>query len=211
MILKIEKLILGYFAVNCYIAELNDLKILIDPGTDFKTLQGFLTSNNIRPDLIINTHGHYDHIGAVPELVEEYGINFYIDREEEEIVIDPEKNCSSIFSQNTLSLKTYNLINSADKKYFNSFGIEIIKTPGHTPGNIIIKIEKKLFTGDLLFKGAIGRTDLPGGNLSDIKSSLSKLKRLDKDLEIFPGHGPGTGLEDEFKMNPYLSSDFLDG
>ncbi|MCJ7471699.1 MAG: MBL fold metallo-hydrolase [Actinobacteria bacterium] len=209
--MKIEKLILGYFAVNCYIVELKDLKILIDPGADFKALQEFLISKNIRPDIIINTHGHYDHIGAVPELMEEYGITFYIDREEEQIVIDPEKNCSSIFSQNTLSLKTYNLISSADKKYFNSFGIDIIKTPGHTPGSIIIKIEKKLFTGDLLFRGAIGRTDLPGGSLSDIKSSLLKLKRFDKDFEVFPGHGPGTGLEDELKTNPYLDSDFLDG
>jgi len=208
--LKIEKLILGYFAVNCYIVELKDLKILIDPGADFKTVQERLISNNTRPDLIINTHGHYDHIGAVPEVVEEYGINFYIDREEEQIVIDPEKNCSSIFGQNTLSLKTYNLISGADKKYFNRFEIEIIKTPGHTPGSIIIKIEKKLFTGDLLFKGAIGRTDLPGGNLSDIKSSLLKLKRFDKDLEVFPGHGPGTSLENEFEANPYLDSVFLD-
>ncbi len=208
--MKIEKLVLGYFAVNCYIVELKDLKILIDPGADFKTVQELLISNNIRPDLIINTHGHYDHIGAVPEVVEEYGINFYIDREEEQIVIDPEKNCSSIFGQNTLSLKTYNLISDADKKYFNRFEIEIIKTPGHTPGSIIIKIEKKLFTGDLLFKGAIGRTDLPGGNLSDIKSSLLKLKRFDKDLEVFPGHGPGTSLENEFETNPYLDSIFLD-
>ena len=208
--MKIEKLILGYFAVNCYIVELKDLKILIDPGADFKTLQEFLTLKKTRPDLIINTHGHYDHIGAVPELMEEYGIDFYIDREEEQIIIDPEKNCSSIFSQNTLSLKTYNLISSADKKYFNSFGIEIIKTPGHTPGSIIIKIEKKLFTGDLLFKGAIGRTDLPGGSISDIKSSLSKLKKFDRDLEVFPGHGLGSNLEDEFRTNPYLKSDFLD-
>ena len=208
--MKIEKLILGYFAVNCYIVELKDLKILIDPGADFKTLQEFLTLKKTRPDLIINTHGHYDHIGAVPELMEEYGIDFYIDREEEQIVIDPEKNCSSIFSQNTLSLKTYNLISSADKKYFNSFGIDMIKTPGHTPGSIIIKIEKKLFTGDLLFKGAIGRTDLPGGSLDDIKRSLLKLKRFDKELEVFPGHGLGSNLEDEFRTNPYLDSDFLD-
>ena len=207
--MKIEKLILGYFAVNCYIVELNDLKLLIDPGADLKTLQEFLTLKKTRPDLIINTHGHYDHIGAVPELMEEYGIDFYIDREEEQIIIDPEKNCSSIFSQNTLSLKTYNLISSADKKYFNSFGIEIIKTPGHTPGSIIIKIEKKLFTGDLLFRGAIGRTDLPGGSLSDIKSSLLKLKRFNRDLEVFPGHGLSTGLEYELKTNPYLDSDFL--
>ena len=208
--MKIEKLILGYFAVNCYIVELKDLKILIDPGADFKALQNFLVSNNIRPDLIINTHGHYDHIGAVPELVEEYGIAFYIDREEEQIIVDPEKNCSSIFGQNTLSLKTYNLISSADKKYFDSFGIEIIRTPGHTPGSIIIKIEKKLFTGDLLFRGAIGRTDFPGGSLSAIKSSLSKLRRFEKELEVFPGHGPGSDLEVEFRTNPYLDSDFLD-
>lgn len=103
------------------------------------------------------------------------------------------------------------MISGTDKKYFNRFGIEIIKTPGHTPGSIIIKIEKKLFTGDLLFKGAIGRTDLPGGSLSDIKNSLLKLKRIDEDLEVFPGHGPDTSLEYELKTNPYLDNDFLNG
>ncbi|MCK5567176.1 MAG: MBL fold metallo-hydrolase [Actinomycetia bacterium] len=113
--MKLEKITLGYFAVNCYIVSLKDLNILIDPGADFDRLQKFLISNNIKPDIILNTHGHYDHIGAVPDLMKEYGIDFYIDKEEEQVVIDPEINCSSIFSQNTLSLKTYNLINSADK------------------------------------------------------------------------------------------------
>lgn len=208
--MKIEKITLGYFAVNCYIVSLKDLNILIDPGADFDRLQKFLILNNIRPDIIINTHGHYDHIGAVPDLIQKYRIPFYIDKEEEQVVIDPEINCSSFFSQNTLSLKTYNLISSADKKYFDSFGISIIKTPGHTPGSIIIKISNMLFTGDLLFRGAIGRTDLPGGNLDDIKSSLLKLKALNKELEIFPGHGPGSSLENEFRTNPYLGNDFLD-
>ncbi|MCJ7666254.1 MAG: MBL fold metallo-hydrolase [Actinobacteria bacterium] len=207
--MKIEKIILGYFAVNCYIILLKDLSILIDPGADFDRLQKFLISNNIMPDLIINTHGHYDHIGAVPELVQKYNIPFYIDKEEEQVVIDPEINCSSFFSQNTLSLNTYHLISSADRKYFNSFGISIIKTPGHTPGSIIIKISNMLFTGDLIFRGAIGRTDLPGGSLHDIKNSLSKLMVLDKELEIFPGHGSSSTLEYEFRTNPYLNSGFL--
>lgn len=208
--MKLEKITLGYFAVNCYIVSLKDLNILIDPGADFDRLQKFLISNNIKPDIILNTHGHYDHIGAVPDLMKEYGIDFYIDKEEEQVVIDPEINCSSIFSQNTLSLKSYNLISNADKKYFDSFGISIIKTPGHTPGSIIIKISNMLFTGDLLFRGAIGRTDLPGGSLHDIKNSLFKLKALNKGLEIFPGHGPGSSLENELETNPYMDSDFLD-
>ena len=207
--MKLEKITLGYFAVNCYIVSLKDLNILIDPGADFDRLQKFLISNNIKPDIIINTHGHYDHIGAVPDLMQEYRIGFYIDREEEQVVTDPEMNCSSIFSQNTLSLNAYNLISSADKKYFDSFGISIIKTPGHTPGSITIKISNMLFTGDLLFRGAIGRTDLPGGSLYDIKISLLKLKTLNKEFEIFPGHGPGSNLETELETNPYLGNDFL--
>ena len=183
---------------------------MIDPGADFDRLEEVLLSCDIRPDIIINTHGHYDHIGAVPDLVQKYKIPFFIDKEEEQVITDPEINCSSFFSQNTLSLKAYHLINSDDKKYFNSFGINIIKTPGHTPGSIIIKIGDKLFTGDLLFKGSIGRTDLPGGSLRDIKSSLSNLRVLDRGLEILPGHGSGSSLEYEFRTNPYLDSDFLD-
>ena len=115
--------------------------------------------------------------------MDRYDIRFYIDPDDEEIITDPVKNGSSIFGENNLSLKTYNLIGDDDIAYFKKNGIEIIKTPGHSPGCIVIKTGENLFTGDLLFRGSIGRTDLAGGNIHDMKDSLMKLKNMKGDLE----------------------------
>jgi len=193
--LKLNKLVLGFFKVNCYILSMDDAVIIIDPGGDFPCIEKYLKNENIEPDFILNTHGHYDHIGAVPDLISNYNIPFYIHKFEEPIIKDPEKNLSSFFSKND--------------KNFNNLGIEIINTPGHTPGSIILKYKNFLFTGDLLFKNGIGRTDLYGGNTGEIRNSLRSLKKMDKNLIVYPGHGEDTSLESEFKTNYYLQDSFL--
>ena len=207
--LKIEKLVLGVFKVNCYILSLEDTNIIIDPGEDFDCIEKYLQGKRIKPDFIINTHGHYDHIGAVPDLILKYKIPFYIHKLEESIILDPEKNLSSFFGGNGLSLKTYNLIEENYCSNFNNLGIEIINTPGHTPGSIVLRYKNFLFTGDLLFKGAIGRTDLPGGDISKIRDSLAVIKEMDKDLTVYPGHGEDSILKYELKNNYYLQDNFL--
>ena len=207
--MKIKRLELGFFKVNCYILSLDGVNIIIDPGADFNAIQKYLKDENIRPDFILNTHGHYDHIGAVPDVVSCYGIPFHIHEFEEPIITDPEKNISSFFSENELSLKTYNLIKNNDYGYFSGLGIEIINTPGHTPGSIIIIAGSNIFTGDLLFRGAIGRTDLPGGSMKQIKKSLAGIKKMNKESVIYPGHGPSSSLEYEFETNYYLKNYFL--
>jgi len=207
--LKLNKLVLGFFKVNCYILSLDDAVIIIDPGGDFHRIEKYLKNENVKPDFILNTHGHYDHISAVPDLVSNYNIPFYIHRFEEPIIKDPEKNLSSFFGKNGLSLKTYNLLEKDQYKKFNNFGIEIINTPGHTPGSITLKYRNFLFTGDLLFKNGIGRTDLYGGNTDEIRNSLKSLKKMDKNLIVYPGHGEDTSLESEFKTNYYLQDSFL--
>lgn len=207
--MKLKRLELGFFKVNCYILSLNGVNVIIDPGADFDTIQKYLEGYNIKPDFILNTHGHHDHIGAVSDIILNYKIPFYIHELEESIITDPEKNFSSFFGENELSLKTYNLIKDADYSYFADFGIKIINAPGHTPGSIILKTGNYLFTGDLLFKGAIGRTDLPGGNTVQIKKSLAKIKKMNRQLIIYPGHGQSSSLEYELESNYYLEECFL--
>ncbi len=188
---------------------INGANIIIDPGADFDIIQKHLKGYNIKPDFILNTHGHHDHIGAVSDIILNYKIPFYIHELEEPIITDPEKNFSSFFGENELSLKTYNLIKDTDYNYFADFGIEIINAPGHTPGSIMLKAGNYLFTGDLLFKGAIGRTDLPGGSTAEIKKSLTNLKKMDRQLIIYPGHGQSSNLEYELESNYYLKEYFL--
>jgi len=207
--MKIKNLILGPLAVNCYIAQLEKINIIIDPGAEVDNIIYYLDSQDLIPDFIINTHGHFDHIGAVPELIEKYKIPFYIDSADEKLIINPDKNGSSFFGENNLSLKTYNLINEKDRQYFSKNGIDIIRTPGHSPGSITIRIGDCLFTGDLLFKESIGRTDLAGGDVAQIKDSLLKIKNMDRDYLIYPGHGPATTLKYEIGSNYYLGNSFI--
>ena len=207
--MKVIRLELGFFKVNCYILCLDNLNIIIDPGSDFNEIEKCLKNEEITPDFILNTHGHYDHISAVPEIIKKYNIPFYIHKLEEPIITDPVKNLSSFFNGNELLLKTYNLIEENNYTYFNDFGLNIINTPGHTPGSIVIKYCGVLFTGDLLFKGSIGRTDLTGGDSQKIKNSLKILKSMEKDLIIYPGHGESSTLKFEIHTNYYLNENFL--
>ncbi len=183
--------------------------MIIDPGADFMVIKENLTRYGVKPDFILNTHGHYDHIGAVNEMIEYYKIPFYIHELEEPIIKDPYKNLSSFFVGNELSLKTYKLIKNEDYGYFEEFGISIVNVPGHTPGSIMLNVDGALFTGDLIFKDSIGRTDLPGGDLVQMKKSLSELKKMEGRFIIYPGHGENTTLEQELKTNRFLDENFL--
>jgi hydroxyacylglutathione hydrolase len=207
--LKIERLELGLFKVNCYILSLEKANIIIDPGADFIIIRKYLESKKIKPDFILNTHGHYDHIGAVKDIISYYGIPFYIHEFEEPIITDPDKNISSFFGGSGLSLENYNLIKNNDYSYFTDLGVSIANTPGHTPGSIIILVDDCIFTGDLLFKGSIGRTDLPGGSIKQIKESLAGIRKMNKKSVIYPGHGPASSLKYELENNYYLQNDFL--
>ena len=209
--MKVKKLTLGFFSVNCYVVSTLNTCFIIDPGANPDTIESYIIDENLKPSFIINTHGHYDHIGAAPEVMKKYNIPFYIDRGDEFIIRDPEKNLSSFFGGNPLSLKTYNLIGQENLDFFRHTGLKISNMPGHTPGSIIIEIENCLFTGDLLFRGGVGRTDLEGGSSLDMIESLKKLKVMYYNLKIFPGHGAGSTLEYEFENNYYLSSNFLEG
>ncbi|MCE5329464.1 MBL fold metallo-hydrolase, partial [bacterium] len=152
--MEIKKFNLAFLDVNCYLVNFKNNNFLIDPGSEFKRIKKYISDNNITLNFIINTHGHFDHIGAVPELIKEFNIPFYIHEKEEEIITDSKKNLSSTFSLNELSLKTYNLISGENNKDFLIPGMDIMNFPGHTPGSVIIKIDNCLFTGDVLFKGS---------------------------------------------------------
>ena len=209
---KVKRLVLGQLAVNCYILETGNANIIIDAGAEPEIIERYLKDEKINPDFLLNTHGHYDHIGAVGQIVSNHKIPFYIHKSEEFLITDAGKNMSSIFEKKGLILKTYNLIDDKNSGFFEQYGLRIIHTPGHTPGSIIIAYQDLLFTGDLLFKGSIGRTDLPGGDSDIIKKSLDLLKSsksLNSEFKVLPGHGESSTLGYEFKNNYFLTDDFL--
>jgi len=202
--MKIKKFVLKFLDVNCYLVSYKNFNFLIDPGSEFKRIREYIVKNNLKLDFILNTHGHYDHSGAVVDLIKEFKVPFYIHEKEEEIIADPKKNLSSFFSSNELLLQTCTLISGETVENFLNLGIKIMNFAGHTPGSIIVKIDDNLFTGDILFKGAIGRTDLPGGSSREMDNSLKTIKLFDENLKIFPGHGPESTMKEELKNNYFL-------
>ncbi|MDD5658614.1 MAG: MBL fold metallo-hydrolase [Actinomycetota bacterium] len=204
--MKIKKFVLPFLDVNCYLVNYKNNNFLIDPGSNYKLIDKYISDNKISLNFIINTHGHFDHIGAVPDLIKKLNIPFYVHEKEEDIIKDPEKNLSSIFISNGLSLKSYSLIKGESKKDFLISGMDIMNFPGHTPGSIIIKIDDCMFTGDVLFKGSIGRTDLPCGSNQDMNGSLKKIKLFERNLKIFPGHGLESTIGAELDNNFFLNS-----
>jgi len=209
---KVKRLVVGQLESNCYILETGKVNIVIDAGAEPEIIEKYLKDEKINPDFLLNTHGHYDHIGAVEKIILDYKIPFYIHKSEETLIKDAGKNMSSFLDKKGLILKIYNLIDDKNCSFFDNYGLTIIHTPGHTPGSIVILFQDLMFTGDLLFKGAIGRTDLPEGDSDTIKNSLTLLKsdkRLKPEFKVLPGHGENSMLGYEFKNNYFLTDNYL--
>lgn len=198
--LNIKTVPAGIYEANCYILVDEDTKdcVIIDAGGDADKIETALESMSGKPKYVILTHGHFDHVGGVEEICSKYNIPFYISRADEEYM---EKD-SSVFG--TLP-KASVYIKEGDTIKLGSYEIKVIETPGHTKGGLCFFVDNKVFTGDTLFQGSVGRTDFPGGDMNEIISSIkNKLLPLGDDVEVYPGHGPSSSIRFEKMRNPYL-------
>ncbi|MDD2690060.1 MAG: MBL fold metallo-hydrolase [Candidatus Omnitrophica bacterium] len=204
----LETVCVGQMQVNCYIlaARDNSGAVIIDPGDDARKIKRILEKHKLNPAFIINTHGHYDHIGAD----DEFGVPVYVHAKDSPLLKNPELNLSSFFLS-AYSVKE-RIIELEDKKTveFGELQLEVIHTPGHTPGGICLLMKKPenkiLFTGDTLFYRGIGRADFRGADeASLIKSIKERLLTLADDTVIYPGHGPSSTIGDERRKNPFLN------
>ncbi|MGM9934964.1 MBL fold metallo-hydrolase [uncultured Clostridium sp.] len=198
--LNIKTVPAGIYEANCYILVDEDTKdcVIIDAGGDADKIETAVESMSGKPKYVILTHGHFDHVGGVEEICSKYNIPFYISRADEEYM---EKD-SSVFG--TLP-KASVYIKEGDTIKLGSYEIKVIETPGHTKGGLCFFVDNKVFTGDTLFQGSVGRTDFPGGDMNEIISSIkNKLLPLGDDVEVYPGHGPSSSIRFEKMRNPYL-------
>ncbi len=155
---------------------------------------------------ILCTHGHIDHIGAVSEIKQATSAPFYIHQGDEYLVKSSAEYSQYFGIAPSKVPEVDNFLSSDDILTFGKIQIEVIETPGHTPGGVCFMIGNHLFTGDTLFHESIGRTDLPGGNYEQIiKSIKNKLMNLDNDLIVYPGHGQDSTIVNERKFNPFLT------
>lgn len=209
--MKWSQLPLGILQTNCYIVENTEQECLIfDPGSEGKKLVNWLTKRNVKPIAILLTHAHFDHIGAVDEIRKTYNIPVYLHEEEEAWPGDPKLNGSKFFmGQSMIEAKPADiLIKREETLKIGDFEFFVYETPGHSPGSVSFHFEKDGFvvSGDALFKSSIGRTDLPGGNQSQLLKSIhEKLLFLPEETVVLPGHGPVTTIGEEMDGNPYLN------
>ena len=181
--------------------------LVIDPGGDGDRILKRLEELGLNLELIVNTHGHFDHIGGNEYLKQKTGAKLYIHADDAEMLTEPEKNLSSLFDPGSLIISPPAdiILHDGDRMEIGAHVFYVIHTPGHTKGSICLKMEDCLFAGDTLFADSIGRTDLPGGSYSEIMNSIkTKLCPLEDTLIIYPGHGPKSILGCEKRSNPYI-------
>lgn len=196
--MKVDTLPIGLYGENSYILHDENHVLFIDPGAHAKEIERCVSSKETVEGIVL-THGHEDHVGAVDDLVECYHCPVYL-HEGDFWLVDP-KGKSTGYSIplycNVLPLKKGNIS-------IGSFNLTIYETPGHTPGSVCVQYHNRLFTGDTLFAGSIGRTDLAGGNAKDMQKSIDFLKTLPSDLWVYPGHGDATTLQQEKRSNVFM-------
>jgi len=192
----------GAYAVNCTILSVGNDVFVIDPGAEPESILGKLEKLSLTPTAILLTHGHFDHIGAVNALQAAFpGLPVYVGEKDIPVLTHPMNQCPPDYPPIT---KPSN-IRPAD----NGNGpadIEVIQTPGHTPGGVCYHFRKLgvLYSGDTLFAGSVGRTDLPGGDMATLLRSIERLIVLPGETRVVPGHGPETTIAAEKAGNPFL-------
>jgi len=208
MDLDIIKIMVGPFEENSwYVVEnTSGAAVLIDPGDDPERIREAMRSTGTAPEAIINTHAHLDHIGGVKALQDEYNLAFYL-HEDDEFLIDLYPEHAELFGVKVQGIpQVTHRIGDEDRLGFGELTVQVLHTPGHSPGGISLLVDNHLFSGDTLFAGSIGRTDLPGGDYDTLIHSIrTKLLPLDDDIRVHPGHGADTTIGEERRSNPFLA------
>ncbi|WP_321491647.1 MBL fold metallo-hydrolase [uncultured Desulfobacter sp.] len=203
----IHKLEVGPIMANCYILGCEDTKqaAVIDPGDDADRILMTLAKAELKVKYLINTHGHFDHVGANKRMKEVTGAQIAIHPDDEPMLLDLSRHARmfGLGAENSPPADIH--LRDNDTISFGNITLEVIHTPGHSPGGISLYTPGHLFVGDTLFMGSIGRTDLPGGDYDTLISSIkTRLLNLDVNTVVYPGHGPKTSIANEKRMNPFL-------
>jgi glyoxylase-like metal-dependent hydrolase (beta-lactamase superfamily II) len=204
----LEGLAVGGMGSNCYIIGCDQTKeaAVVDPGAEGRRILDRLGRLGLKCTKIILTHGHVDHIGALREVLEATGAEVLIHELDGDMLTSPSKNLS-MFMGALLKFKGADrLLKDGDNIQVGTVNLEVIHTPGHTPGGICLKVGDDLLTGDTLFAGSIGRSDFPGGNHNQLINSIkTKLLGFPGKTRVFPGHGPASTIDEEKRFNPFLN------
>ena len=198
----------GAFQENCFLVRPDGAEkaLLIDPGDEAERLQAAMSELGVEPEAILLTHTHIDHIGAVAPIARATGVPVYCPRAELTILAQPDR----FFPPDWGSVEPWEAdqpLDGGERLQLAGLDIEVVPTPGHSPGHVTYAIDGGLFSGDVLFQGSVGRTDLPGADHDTLMASIARLlERFDDDATVHPGHMGLTTLGRERATNPYLQA-----
>ena len=194
------------FASNCWAvsADGSDEAVVVDPGFEPEMVGRMIERAGKRLVAVLATHGHFDHIGAVPQVCAT-GVPLIIHEADELALSDQAAWGSGHPVPMDLRPKDVVAVSGGDRLEFAGFAFEVLHTPGHTPGSACFATDGFLFSGDLVFRGSIGRHDFPNSSARDMRTSLGRFLELPDRLRVYPGHGPETSVGDERASNPWLA------
>ena len=197
----IKCLPVGHLMTNCYVVGDEDSHVcaVIDPGDESNTILDYLEENHLTCEAILLTHGHYDHVGAVETIYEETGAQVYMHEADAGNAVGSDY-FTFVPPEGSIMLHEGSVVSVGPLRF------DVLETPGHTPGGLTFRCGDALFTGDTLFQGSCGRTDLPGGDMEQELRSLARLASLEGEYEVYPGHMDCSTLDFERRYNPYLTA-----
>ncbi len=201
--MKLKSYAVGPFGTNCYVLmdDVSSEIVVIDPGDNGQMLINEISKMGGKPKMVLLTHSHTDHTGAVQDITEKFNIPVLINEKDDVLTQNP----NMLFSKFSSTGKADGYLVDGQTLELGSLKIHCIETPGHTPGGMSFLVGNCLFSGDTLFKESIGRTDFPGGDYDKIISSIvNKLLVLPEEIKVLPGHGPDSSVKYEKQYNPFI-------
>lgn len=204
--IRVKTLVVGMVGTNCYLVYDEDTKraVVVDPGDGAELIMSECRKLEIKPEAILLTHGHFDHIMAAPELRTAWNVPVYAALKEKELLKDRALNMTGGYNTQPLSLDADVSVEEGEVLDLAGFQWKVLETPGHTSGSCCYYIEKEgvLFSGDTLFRLSYGRVDLPTGSPSDMAVSVKRLLALPENVIVYPGHMDPSAIGHERKYNP---------
>ncbi len=201
--MKLESLTVGLIGTNCYLLwdeSAGNAAAIVDPGGSADLILNKIKQEKLDVKMILLTHGHFDHVMGVPDLLEAYpDLPVYITETDY-----PEARDGGQFGYRMGEVSSVQFYDEGDTVELGGLKIDVLRTPGHTPGSVTLRVEDVLLTGDTLFCGSCGRTDFPGGSYADMQRSLKRLADLPGNYRVYPGHEGSTTLDYERRYNPFM-------
>jgi glyoxylase-like metal-dependent hydrolase (beta-lactamase superfamily II) len=202
--MRVRRLTLGPLDTNCWLVDDGEggPLLVVDPADEAQVILESLGGATV--EAVVLTHGHFDHLAAVAEVLRATGSTLLVHEADAPNITSAAGTGGAMFGFDVVSPPAERVLKEGDGISFGTASLEVLHTPGHTPGSICLYAPGHLISGDTLFAGSVGRTDFPDGDMSAMRRSIARLAGLPDETRVYPGHGPETTIGRERRVNPFL-------